>query len=84
MRDTPKQIEQRYREMLLSRSPLERLRMVSRMFDSGRRLLMAGLREGQEELDGSRLRELLFLRMYGDDFTAADRNSIIRHFSGRR
>jgi hypothetical protein len=49
------------------------------MFDSGRRLLMAGLREGHEELYGSRLKELLFLRMYGDDFTAADRERIVKH-----
>ncbi len=84
MRDTPKQVEQRYREMLLYRSPSERLRMVSRMFDSGRRLLIAGLRERQEEIVASRLRELLFLRLYGDDFVDADRKRIINHLSSKR
>jgi len=78
MDDTQATIEQRYKEMLLSRSPLERLKMASRMYDSGRKLVISGILKGRQHLDTPRLRAQLFLRMYGSDFTAADRERIIK------
>jgi len=78
MDDTPAKIEQRYKEMLLSKSPLERLKMASRMYDSGRKLVIAGILKRRPRLDSSRLRAQLFLRMYGSDFTATDRERIIK------
>jgi hypothetical protein len=77
MSDVPRQIEQRYREMLLSRTPLERLRMASRMYDSGRKLVMAGIRDGKRSLTASQMRGQVFLRMYGGDFTVEERERII-------
>jgi|TARA_B100000315_G_C14457635_1_gene532186 hypothetical protein len=77
MSDTPTQIQQRYKEMLMSRTPTERLRMVSRMYDSGRKLVISGIQNGRQELNASQLRGQLFLRMYGSDFSAADRKRII-------
>jgi hypothetical protein len=78
MDDTQATIERHYKEMLLSRSPSERLKMASRMFDSARKLVMSGILKGRPRLDTSRLRAQLFLRMYGNDFTAADREKIIK------
>lgn len=77
MSDTPTRIAQRYKEMLLSRTPSERLRMASRMYDSGRKLVISGIQNGRQPLNASQLRGQLFLRMYGCDFTAADRERII-------
>jgi hypothetical protein len=77
MSDVPKQIEQRYKEMLLSRTPLERLRMASRMYDSGRKLVIAGIQHGKHPLTAAQLRCQVFLRMYGIDFTVDERNRII-------
>ena len=77
MSDTPTRIEQRYKEMLLSRTPSERLRMVSRMYDSGRKLIISGIQNARQQLTASQLRGQIFLRMYGSDFTAADRERII-------
>jgi hypothetical protein len=78
MDDTQAKIKQRYQEMLLSRSPLERLKMASRMYDSGRKLVISGILKGRPHLDTSRLRAQLFLRMYGNDFTATDRERIMK------
>ena len=78
MDDTTAKIEQQYKEMLLSRSPSERLRMASRMYDSGRKLVISGILKERQQLDASRLRGQLFLRMYGNDFTATDREKIIK------
>jgi len=78
MSDTSKEIEQRYKEMLLSRTPLERLKMASRMYDSGRKLVIAGIQHGKHPLTDSQLRGQVFLRMYGSDFTVEERERIIR------
>ena len=78
MDDTLAKIEQRYQEMLLTKSPLERLKMASRMYDSGRKLVMSGILKEKQHLDTSRLRAKLFLRMYGNDFTANEREKIIK------
>ncbi|KPL03851.1 MAG: hypothetical protein AMJ73_05160 [candidate division Zixibacteria bacterium SM1_73] len=78
MDDTQAKIEQRYQEMMLSRTPLERLKMASRMYDSGRKLVISGILKGRPHLDISRLRAQLFLRMYGSDFTATDTERIIK------
>ncbi|KPK90390.1 hypothetical protein AMJ80_08445 [bacterium SM23_31] len=78
MNDTPAKIEQRYKEMLLSKSPLARLKMASRMYDSGRKLVMSGILKESPHLDKSQLRAHLFLRMYGNDFTDNERERIIK------
>ncbi len=77
MSDTPTQVQLRYKKMLMSRTPLERLRMVSKMYDSGRKLVIAGIQNERQQLNASQLRGQLFLRMYGSDFTVADRKRII-------
>ena len=78
MNDTSAKIEQRYKEMLMYKTTLERLKMASRMYDSGRKLVIAGILKKKPHLDLSRLREELFLRMYGSDFTATDRERIMK------
>ena len=78
MGDTSKRIEQQYKEMLLSRAPVERLRMASRMYDSGRKLVITGIQHGKHPLTASQLRGQVFLRMYGSDFTVEGRKRIIR------
>jgi len=81
MDDTQAKIEQRYREMLMSKTPLERLKMASRMYDSGRKLVISGILKRRPRLNSSRLRAQLFLRMYGSDFTTTERDKIIKKIS---
>jgi hypothetical protein len=78
MDDTQAKIKQRYGEMILSKSPLERLKMASRMHDSARKLAISGILKERPHLEVSRLRARLFLRMYGNDFTATERERIIK------
>jgi len=78
MDDTSAKMEQRYKEMILSKPPIERLMMASRMYDSGRKLVIAGILKEKRHLDTSRLRAQIFLRMYGNDFTTAEIESIIK------
>jgi len=72
MNDTTPYIEKRISSMIAARSPVERLRMASCMFDSGRTLLKAGLERQNKALSEGQLRAQVFLRMYGDDFTSSE------------
>ncbi len=63
--------------MLMSLTPTERLRMVSRMYNTARKLVIAGIQNKRQQLNASQLRVQLFLRMYGNDFSAAEIKKII-------
>lgn len=84
MDDTPTEIKQRYNEMLLAKPPIERLRMASRMYDSVKKLAIAGIQKEKQHLDTSRLRGELFLRIYGNDFSSIDRKRIIMKMPNMR
>jgi len=58
----------------MARSGAERLRMACDMFDTARRMTMAGLPDHGGE--GQR-RVALFLRLYGSDFDEPTRERII-------
>ena len=77
MNDTSTKIKQLYTEMLLSKSPLERLRMTSRMYDSVKKLATSGLLKERQDIAPSRLRGELFLRIYGNDFSVSERERIV-------
>jgi hypothetical protein len=77
MSDTPPHVEKLYREMLMSRSPAERLKMACDMFDTARALLTAGILREKPHLDPAALRAELFRRMYRSDFTEAELDKLI-------
>ncbi len=81
MNDTSTKIKQLYTEMLLSKSPLERLRMTSRMYDSVKKLATSGLLKERQDIDPSRLRGELFLRIYGNDFSVTEKERIMKKIS---
>ena len=78
MDDTPAKMKKLYNEMLLSKSPLDRLRMASRMYDSVKKLAISGILKERRHLDPPRLKRELFLRIYGNDFPASDRERIMK------
>ena len=63
MNDTPLDVDELYRRMLLRRSPAERLCMACRMFSSARALARAGM----PTTSASQIRRQMFLRLYAAD-----------------
>jgi hypothetical protein len=63
LNDTPPEVDELYRRMLLRRSPEERLRMACRMFSSARVLARAGM----PAASGAQMRRQMFLRLYAAD-----------------
>lgn len=69
MNDTSLSIEKRMAQMIASRTPVERLRMASSMFDLGKKLMKAGLQNEKGLLNEAQLRTQMFLRLYVECFT---------------
>ena len=72
MSKTSLSIEDRMTQMIASRSPVERLRMASSMFDTGKKLIKAGLENEKGSLNEAQLRAQIFLKLYGECFTQAE------------
>ena len=76
MTDTPSEVQQVYRDLLMRRSGAERLEMGCRMFDTARAFMRSSM---GDPLGTDRSREMtarLFLRTYGTDFDATTRDRI--------
>lgn len=76
MNDTAPEVELRYRDMLMSLSPEERIRMASRMHNTMRTLVMAGIEAEGRPLSTAQMRGCLFERLYGTDFDRAELEKI--------
>lgn len=64
MTDTSPEMAERYRSMLLARSPSERVIMAAEMFDAARAIVLASF---PPNLSPDERRRRLFARLYGDD-----------------
>jgi len=62
--DTTPEVARRYQDLLLARSPVERLMMSARMFDTARALILASF---PSDLSPDERRRRLFSRLYGSD-----------------
>ena len=77
MRDTPPDVDARYRQMLLARPGEDRLRMGFSMYATARALVVASILAKEPEASPGRIREAIFLRFYGRDFDEATRERIV-------
>jgi hypothetical protein len=70
MNDTPPEINERFRTMLMARTGEERLIMGCAMRDSARMIVEASLRAKDPQATAQTIRKGLFLRFYGHEFDA--------------
>lgn len=81
MNDTPPDVDELYRRMLLRRSAEERLGMACRMFSSARALARAGM----PATSGAQIRRQMFLRLYAADMPDDRlRERVVRAIEGWR
>src|SRR5712691_12028419 len=76
MRDTPPDVDARYRQMLLARSGEDRLRMGFSMYATARAMVVASILASEPDASPERIRQAIFLRFYGRDFDQATRDRI--------
>ena len=79
MNDTDPDTVRRYREMLMRLTPERRLRMVSDMWDAAKELSLATIDARTEP----EIRVALFLRRYGHEFGASERERIVAYLRRR-
>ena len=77
MNDTPPDVDAAFTAMFATLTPTQRVRMVSEMFDSARRLLVSGIRAEQPDITDTELKVQVFLRTYRDDYAPAERDRIV-------
>lgn len=81
MNDTTPEVDALFRSMLLQRSGEERLRMACSMFDTAKALATASIREKHPTISQADLRQALFLRFYGHEFSPTERELILTAIS---
>jgi hypothetical protein len=77
MSDTPTSVARGFRNLLARKSPVERLRMCTRMFATAKTLAIAGIHQRRGEVSEDELREALFLHFYGLEFGEDERRAIL-------
>ncbi len=77
MNDASLNIEKRMVLMIMSRTPVDRLRMASSMLDAGKKFIKAGLQSKNSVLNEAQLRAQMFLKLYSDSFTHAEIRRIV-------
>lgn len=82
MNDTPPEINDRYRAMLLQRSGEARLLMGDSMYAAARTLVRASIVATIPHVSPAQLRQQIFLRFYGHEFDAPTRNKILAALAG--
>lgn len=68
MKDTPPEVERRFREMLLARSGEERLKMGCSMHQFAQMIVRASVLAKHPQATPAELRRAVFLRFYGQEF----------------
>jgi hypothetical protein len=77
MKDTPPEVDARYRAMLMQRSGEERLIMGCAMRETARALVEASIFEQDPHATPEAVRKGLFLSFYGHEFDAESRAKIL-------
>ena len=78
MKDTPAELDEAYRRMLLALSPADRLSMASRMFHTARCLMRAGM----GALTETEARRAMVVRLYGGDLDGSILDEVLESLDG--
>ena len=76
MKDTSDEIEELYFQKIMSYTSEERFLMATDMFETARALVRASLPEG---LSQTEIKVQTFLRFYGNDFSEAEKEKIVKY-----
>ena len=74
MNDTPENIDEIYRKMLMKLTGEKRILMSLSMFDLAARLMISSIMEMYASKD---FKKQIFLRMYDNDFTQTEKEKIL-------
>jgi len=71
MKDTSEKMEKIYHEMIMKKTPEERVKMCFSMLNTVRRIVLSTIK------DKKKWRKEMFMRFYGDEFDPVQREKIL-------
>ncbi len=83
MNDTDPKIEQKIRELMMNKTPEDRLKMGCSMFGFSKAIIQASLQENKN-IQQSELKKELFLRFYGKEMDNEMKKKIATYFSSAK
>jgi len=81
MDDTSPEMKKKYREMLMEKSPQERMRMGMEMTEMARTIVISSIKEAFPDITPSELKQKLFLRFYRRDFSEEQKERILAYLA---
>ena len=79
MNDTSDEMNRKMCEMIQQKLPIERLKMGCSMYDMSKRLVVQAILKNNPHLSAADLRQEIFQKFYGNDFTPETSAKIIKH-----
>ena len=79
MNDTSPEIALKMREMLKKKSPEQRLIMGCNMTATSKYLVSESIKRSNPDISPAELRQELFLKFYGNEFSHLEKERILRH-----
>jgi len=76
--DTNHRIKSQFYRLMTAKSPLERLKMGCSMFDAAKGIVKSAIREKCPEISPGGMKEEVFLRFYGMEFSQKEKEKILR------
>jgi len=81
MDDTTPELTEKICAMFQKKTPSERLKMGCSMHETSKYLVTRAILENTPHISEEGLRQELFLKFYGNDFNAEQREKILRHLA---
>ena len=78
MTDTPPEFEAFFIQLIMKKTGAERLKMGFSMFNFARKQVVASIISGNPRADSREIKREIFMRFYGQDFTAEEQEKILR------
>ena len=79
MHDTSLAMDEKMRELIRAKTPLERLEMGCSMYETSRYLVQRSILESNPSISEKDLRKELFLKFYAGDFSPEECERIAKH-----
>ncbi len=77
MNDTHPDVAVRYRDLMMSKTGEQRLRMGCSMYDAAKQIVRSAIYNSRPEITDAEMKREIFLRFYGHEFSRADREKLI-------
>lgn len=82
VKDTAPGIEAKLFELMMKKTPEERLIMGCGMFDTAKTIVVSSIRDKHPGISASDLRKEVFLRIYAADFEPRRKQAILKWLEG--